>query len=295
MRELLNAIEQVKGRIRQHEAQLRANEMLTRYALIDPILRALGWDTEDPEQVVPELSTPQGRPDYGLLWEGKTLVMVEAKPLGSDMDKARREGFRYCWENRVPYFMVTNGDVWELHDLSEMGGKQIFRVQLSQDNPGDVARQLLALWRPAMPEVAPAPAPLMQEPKEDALPKKSPTPDIGIPLSELRKMPTKGEKVSGRLRFPDGKEVPINRWRDILVEVAKWALPKLELPVRGRHGGLLMDSKPNDWREPKQIGSNAWVETSLDAHVCVKRACYILEKAGVNPEEVVLIRKQTTR
>jgi predicted type IV restriction endonuclease len=54
MRELLEAIKRVCERIKRYENQLRQNEMLTRYALVDPILRALGWDTEDPEQVVPE-------------------------------------------------------------------------------------------------------------------------------------------------------------------------------------------------------------------------------------------------
>ncbi|MDW8029908.1 MAG: type I restriction endonuclease, partial [Armatimonadota bacterium] len=153
MRELLETIEKAQERIEKYRDQLCQNEMLTRYALIDPILRALGWDTEDPEQVVPEVSTPQGRPDYGLYHNGIALVMVEAKSLGTDLKKAKDDGFKYCWQNKVPYFVVTDGDVWELHDLSKMGGEQIFRVQLSRDNSGDAARKLLALWREAMPKV----------------------------------------------------------------------------------------------------------------------------------------------
>ncbi len=285
MRELLEAIERVKKRIQKHEAQLRGNEMLTRYALIDPILRALGWDTEDPEQVVPEIPTPQGRPDYGLLWEGKTLVMVEAKSLGSNLESARNAGFHYCWQNRVPYFVVTDGDVWELHDLREMGGRQIFRVQLSRDNPGDAARQLLALWRPAMPEVVCAPSMVVKLPEEE-----TPQPPEGIPLSKLRQTPVTGRKVSGRLRFPDGEEMPVNRWKNLLVAVAKWALPKVRarLPVKGPHGKTVIAADKSTMSGPEPV-DDAWVETRCDAQQCVKRACYILEAAKVDPNQVVLI------
>jgi predicted type IV restriction endonuclease len=62
VRELLEAIERVRERIERHGSKLSQNEMLTRYALVDPILRALGWDTEDPEQVVPEFPRKRGEP-----------------------------------------------------------------------------------------------------------------------------------------------------------------------------------------------------------------------------------------
>ena len=165
MKELLEAIEKVRERIKLYRNQLSQNEMLTRYALIDPILRALGWDTEDPEQVVPEFSTEHGRPDYALIQDGEKLAMVEAKSLGTNLERAREEGFRYCWRNGVPYFLVTDGDIWELHDMQVMRGRLIFSVRLSEANPGAAARQLLALWRPAMPEVQPAPESIMPAPE----------------------------------------------------------------------------------------------------------------------------------
>ena len=43
----------------------------TRYAFIDPIVRALGWDTGDPKECYPEYPRPEGqansRADYALL------------------------------------------------------------------------------------------------------------------------------------------------------------------------------------------------------------------------------------
>ncbi|MFZ8801789.1 MAG: type I restriction endonuclease [Candidatus Calescibacterium sp.] len=157
MRELIDAIERVRERIKKYGDKLNKNEMLTRYVLVDPILRALGWDTENPDQVVPEPITETGRPDYALIHNGEKLIMVEVKSLKSDLKKAREDGFKYCWKNKVPFYIITDGDDWELHDLREMGGKEIFRVRLSTDSPGDIARHLLAIWYPAMPELKPAP------------------------------------------------------------------------------------------------------------------------------------------
>ncbi len=288
MRELLEAIERVKERIQKHEARLRANEMLTRYALIDPILRALGWDTEDPEQVMPEHRTEVGRPDYVLQWQGQKIG-VEAKHLATDertFSEARRKALPLFQEEGIRYYLITDGDRWVLWDISrpkEQQPEPVFDLCLSRDNPGDTARQLLALWRPAMPEVVCAPKsvaellpPLPERPKE------------GISLSELRQTDVTGQRVSGDLRFPDGRKVSINRWRDLLLETAKWALPKLELPVKGPRGQLLISRTDKDMRVPKPV-DHASVETNFSAKDCIRLACHILEVAGVNPDDVVLI------
>lgn len=80
--ELLGTVERLRGRIGEHGQSLRKSETLTRYALIDPLLRELGWDTSNPDQVVPEYPSSGGRADYALLAEGTPRMMVEAKKLG---------------------------------------------------------------------------------------------------------------------------------------------------------------------------------------------------------------------
>jgi hypothetical protein len=275
VRELLEAIERVRERIERHGSKLSQNEMLTRYALVDPILRALGWDTEDPEQVEPEPRTETGRPDYALKHDGKPIVMVEAKPLRSDLEKARGEGFRYCWQNKVPFYAITDGNVWELHDLREMGGKEIFRIQLSRDNPGDAARQLLALWRPAMPEVKVAKPPIF--------PKAPPTPS-GLSLQELRKQVRPGQSPPTSIRFPDGTQEDLRTWKDLLVAVAKWALPKLQQQRKLPLGSLIR--RDGQMRAPKDIGDGWKVETWFSARGCVQNAVRILREAKISADEV---------
>jgi len=68
--------------VEKYRDQLSRNEMLTRYVLIDPFLRLLGWNVESPEHVSPEFSTQVGRPDYALLVDGKPIASVGAKSLG---------------------------------------------------------------------------------------------------------------------------------------------------------------------------------------------------------------------
>ncbi len=304
MKELLDAIEKVKKCIERHRAKLTKSEALTRYALIDPILRALNWDTEDPEQVVPELSISHppgkasGRPDYALFWQGEASVVLEAKSLGGDLYGAQIDALRYCGkEGGAQYFVVTDGNVWELYEKNDQFGDRIFSVCLSKDDPADLARKLLALWRPAMPNVEPAPAPLVQQLIEHTTTQPSSPSGEGIPLSKL-KPSGKREKVEGTLRFPDGQEEPIDNWAKILVAVARWALPKLQkngrVPLQKERKGALISQGSKGLRSPREIDNNQnyYVETRFNAAQCVKQACYILEEAGTNPAAVELIRSQ---
>ena len=52
--ELLSAIEILRERIANHQEHLQTNSARTRLPLEEPILRALDWDTGDPDQVIPE-------------------------------------------------------------------------------------------------------------------------------------------------------------------------------------------------------------------------------------------------
>lgn len=63
-------------------------EIRTRYALVDPILQALGWNIFDPSQVrIEHETTNQSNPhrvDYALFSEGKPVIIVEAKMLPAE-------------------------------------------------------------------------------------------------------------------------------------------------------------------------------------------------------------------
>src|SRR5262245_7569522 len=62
------------------------NEQNTKATLIEPLLRALGWDPEDVEEVAREyrLKSRDKPVDYGLLVAREPRLFVEAKPLGEN-------------------------------------------------------------------------------------------------------------------------------------------------------------------------------------------------------------------
>jgi hypothetical protein len=291
MEALFEVIQKVRARIQKHGDALRNNEMLTRYALVDPILRALGWDTEDPDAVEPEFRLETGRPDYALKHEGQPLIMVEAKSLRGAIDQAREEGFRYCWRMKVPFYVITDGNRWELHDLREMGGREVFRIELMSEGLGDAARKLMALWRPAMPSVEPAPPLLISLP---AQPPAAPAVSTGlrsIPLGQLEQrlgqLPRPRQHPPQSVRFPDGTAQPAGRWRALLVAVARWALPRLQAS-----GQLLLEAliqkDPNRLRASRRLSEGWHIEVHLSAKACIHNAVRIARAAGVDPDQITV-------
>jgi hypothetical protein len=293
VRELLEAIERVRERIERHGSKLSQNEMLTRYALVDPILRALGWDTEDPEQVVPEFQTEVGRPDY-ILHCADLRIGVEAKRLGADEKTFEQAYLRALplWQSReIRYYAITDGDLWILWDISKprtQNPEPIVDIRLSRDNLGDAARQLLALWRPAMPEVKVGPPSVATGERETDERRKIETRDktkLGQSLQQLKEQVRPGQSPPTSVRFPDGTQENLRTWKDLLVAVAKWALPKLK-----QKGKLPLDKliqRDGQGISLRDIGEGWKVETfGPDAKGCVRKAIRILESAGVSADQV---------
>jgi hypothetical protein len=259
--------------------------MLTRYALVDPILRALGWDTEDPEQVVPEFQTEVGRPDYILCHEN-LRIGVEAKRFGTadrDFEQAYRRALPLWQSEGIRYYIITDGDRWVLWDISKPrkeNPEPIVNIWLSRDNPGDAARQLLALWRPAMPEVKVG-APLVTTEGRETEDKTK----LGQSLQQLKEQMRSGQSPPTSIRFPDGTQENLRTWKDLLVAVAKWALPKLK-----QKGKLPLDKliqRDGQGISLRDIGEGWKVETfGPDAKGCVRKAIRILEAAGVSPNQI---------
>ena len=159
---LVDAIETVKQRIREHGSSLRENETRTRVALIDPILQALGWDVSDPSSVTLEYDVSGRRADYALLRsEGKPAATIEAKKLGENLQQHRMQMLNYANASGVDYAGLTDGDTWELYDVfkrGELQDRQLLGLTLSQTTVNEAALRFLLLWRPNTVSISPAEA-----------------------------------------------------------------------------------------------------------------------------------------
>ena len=147
---LLELVETLRTRINEHGAALRKNETLTRYALIDPLLRELGWDTADPSIVVPEDPAGRGRADYTLRTNGQPAIVVEAKKLGSGLQEGASQAVNYAMDrNRsARYFSITDGNHWEIYDTEQpANAMNIMSFDIMSGSPTEVCLKAMALWR----------------------------------------------------------------------------------------------------------------------------------------------------
>ena len=150
---LLECVSEIRERIDAHGDALRKSETQTCYALIDPLLRVLGWDTQHPALVVPEYQSGKVRADYALLSGGRPAMMVEAKSLDTPLRDVVAQGVQYCVMEGTGHFSVTDGRRWEVYETYKavpIDEKRIVSFDLRGQSPAEVCLQALALWRPAV-------------------------------------------------------------------------------------------------------------------------------------------------
>ena len=132
----LNVLSEVIIRIQncahQNQELFFGSELQTRYILIDPLLRAIGWDTEDPAQVHVEhhVAGRKKRVDYVLYRDDKPVAFIEAKKYGGCWKdkpyvKAVSQVASYSLEGqnkeRVPIGIVTDGSAWYVYSFRRPG------------------------------------------------------------------------------------------------------------------------------------------------------------------------------
>ena len=151
VQDIEEAIDAIRRRVEECQSYFD-HEAQTRYWLIDPMLRALGWDLSDAEQVVPEFyrytQKSHRRVDYAFFSQEieKPLIIVEAKSIQkNDICAYLSEDYRFLtpaemkdrnwhWNDkqikqirrstsglRTGYGVLTDGVFWSIFDLSKKG------------------------------------------------------------------------------------------------------------------------------------------------------------------------------
>ena len=225
--DLVTTIETLQQRIVQYKDELGSSEALTRYVLINPLLRALGWNLEDPAQVRPEYGgVGGGLADYALFGDGaagKPAVILEAKSLDTVLSSTVvNQAFQYCFQLGIVHMVITDGNRWRCFDLLTPGlairEREIKSITLTAEPAYKLALQLLLLWRPNLASGEPVAAsePVLsteqatpdsqstntQQPATDAPP--SPSDEGWTSLAELQNVT--GRPPPSVIRLPDGAE-----------------------------------------------------------------------------------------
>ena len=153
MNSLSEVLAQVIEKMKKFRSVYEQSEMAVRDQIINPILRSLGWNTENPEEVRPNVSTQEGVPDYSLIKDEKTILFLEAKRLGVDVEQREviAQLARYSFGQGTEYGVLTNGAVWILMRSFEvgktLGDRVVWKADLENEEPPSVARKIITISR----------------------------------------------------------------------------------------------------------------------------------------------------
>ena len=124
------------------------NEEDVKSAVIDPLLKLLGWNVSNLDQVSKEHPIEGGSIDYALLHNGKVKAIIEAKAHGKSLDgydqtksKGKRTyveqaiNYAYNHPDGVNWALLTNGAEWRLYNAYFKGSiekKLVFKLPLDK-------------------------------------------------------------------------------------------------------------------------------------------------------------------
>ncbi len=136
---LLAGLDQAAARLERLGGK-SLGEQDTKVGLISPVLRALGWDVEDVEQVRHEYrhQSSDNPVDYALLLSRVPQLFVEAKGYGENLADRRWAGqvVSYAAVAGVSWVALTDGNEWRLYNAHapvDVEDKLFRRVRISDD------------------------------------------------------------------------------------------------------------------------------------------------------------------
>jgi hypothetical protein len=142
MSELDGVLKSVRDRVARYRGQ-PIGEQNTKNVLIEPVLRALGWDVEDLEEVRREFKRKSGdNPvDYVLFLLRTPRLFVEAKALGENVgdDRWAKQIMGYATVTGVEWVVLTDGNEWRIynsHATVPVEEKLFRRLVIADDEPG---------------------------------------------------------------------------------------------------------------------------------------------------------------
>lgn len=138
--ELLKLIDNFK----KDSRLLTFDEAATKQAVILRILKLLGWDPFNIDEVQPEYSVGSGRVDYALRYNGRNKVFIEVKKVGEDLEKHQEQLLDYSFKEGVRLAILTNGiSRWFYLPLREGSWEQrkFYTIEIFDQDSRDIAEK----------------------------------------------------------------------------------------------------------------------------------------------------------
>lgn len=300
--EFIALIERLRGYAEKHRDYLANNESATRACLVDPILRLLGWDVSNPEQVRVEFKVEGKSADYALMRGDKPLILIETKSLGAKIRDDFWQLAVFASRSGASVGVMTNGDDWVFLDLSDTSRPQRASVKLLSQEPRSLTLELVTQLDAVDVGARPHPVPPIGSGHQGDLGEKTDKTGgrrrdpstLVVPLTGLM---TKLQAAGGKskdvplrsLIWPDGDETPIQNTTALLREVARRVAGSLPLPLpdaAGKKRYILADQPVHRHGRPFKNASSIggrYLETHYSARNCIRNAIRLLEEANLDP------------
>lgn len=273
----------LRDRIDRHRDHINGHETRGRVILIDPLLRALGWDTEDPERVVHEFVAGKKKPDYVLLDRGQPVAVIEAKKLRSklgNLPASRLMGLVNQRELKgLSAIAYTNGDEW--HVYREANEWEAEELSVSSGESYETATEFCR----AIGDIKGPGTKKCEKARWFALGEQASFPEGQTPTA---------------LRIDRGESITVEHWYDLLVEVARYlietgALKDADVPLRTPQGKkYLVNTSGTEWNGkhfslPKEVAPGFWVDGLGGVHGIPRKCGRLIRAVGADPLAVEVI------
>ncbi len=111
--ELQNELKKIADKIQLLKDKI-GNEESTKHAFVLPFLNALGYDTYNPTEVVPEFTADLGlkkgeKVDYAIFQNEQPILIIECKHWKENLDQHNSQLFRYFHATKTRFALLTNG------------------------------------------------------------------------------------------------------------------------------------------------------------------------------------------
>lgn len=294
----------LKTRMERYDDYLRRSEYNTRILLIDPVLRKLGWDVEDPELVKMEveLARPKGlRADYVLLEHDTPVAIVEAKSFGRDLKDSRflNQAVEYAGYAGVQLFVLTNGNLWQLYrrdqDVASRTLQPAIEFDIRYGNSTDLPKTALALRQPNLDfgqQIDSIPNSLLRNVHPST--QSSSSPPEGSPWHPISKFLTSSiskKRQPAWMKFPDGVVEPFVKpgWVGVPFNLVRWLvdtrrLSKHHLPVKRANGKALIVDSPIG--KPRAVKTGFYMNRGRGSRAHFSDALDLMRQFKIDPATV---------
>lgn len=145
--EVQREIERIRGYISTGRLT-QFDEANTKATAIEPILRELGWDVVDPDEVRREHSVGNRSVDYALFCDDTLKVFVEAKKGSESLERHQQQLLDYAFAEGVEIAVLSNGGTWWFYlpiRAVNWGRRRVATLELYQQNSTKIAQKLVDL------------------------------------------------------------------------------------------------------------------------------------------------------